>query len=260
MAIILEPSYIISGSLSLIVVIISLYVGIRIALRYIEHRRRVFLLFGLTAIFVSEPWWPSAFGFLVIFLSAGEINLSIEVYLTLGVVFIPALTLIWLTAFTDLVLNEYQKYILVAFAVYGVIYWIVFFFNLAFNLPFIGDISGYFDPNYGGFVRFYQISLLVVIGITGIIFSKESSKSDDPELRLQGKLFLMGIFSFLAGGMIDIFALLEFPSIHSIILVIIARTILLSCEFEFYCGLMLPEWFKKIVRRFQKLAGKELTV
>ena len=232
MAIELEPPYILSGTLSLIFIVFAIVIGLRIVSKYFEHKRRELLFVGLTALLISEPWWPSAFGFLNILIT-GEV-LPDQIYFLMGVSLLPMLVLFWLTAFTDLLYKEKQKIILIAFAIYGALFEIFFLSFLVINPSIIGSISGYFDPNYGLFVRVYEISLLGVILITGVLFAHKSLKSDDPEIQLKGKFILVAIFSFIFGGALDIVALLEFPSPTSILLVVIARLILISCAVEFY--------------------------
>ena len=247
MTISLDLPYILSGTLSLIAVIFAFIVGIKICSKYLKIKKRVFLLVGLTAIFISEPWWPSAFGFLFILIT-GQ-NLSISFYLFMGVGFLPLLVLFWLTAFTDLLYNRYQKRILLFFLIYGVIVEILLISLLVTNFNYIGEISGYFDPNYSLFIRLYQSSLLVLVGVTGILFARESIRSDDPDIKLKGKLFVLAIIIFLIGGILDIIALIEFPSPLSIVLMMIARISLFFAELSFYGALLLPNWMKKLLRR-----------
>ena len=244
MAIILEPAYVLSGLFSLIGLCIAIGLGLQIISKYFKYKKRVFLLVGLTAILISEPWWPSAIGFLVI-LTTGQ-NLTTETYLILGVVLIPLLVLVWLTAFTDLLFNKYQKIILGIYGIYGIIFEIVFFSLLFINPLLIGTLSGYFDPSYGSFVRIYQYSLMGTLGITFILFALESLKSDNPELKLKGKLLIMAIFTFILGGTLDIIGLINFPDPTSVMIVVIARIIMILTSIEFYGAMILPEWMKKL--------------
>lgn len=245
MVIELEAAYIVAGFSSIIGITIATILGVKIILKYFQFKRRIFIFVGLTAILICEPWWPSAFGFLTIMLT-GQ-NLTVETYLILGVVLLPILALCWLIAFTDLLYHDRQKLILTIFAVYGIIFEIIFFSLLFTNSALIGDLSGYFDPNYGLFVRSYQYSLMSFLGITFILFARESLKSENPEVKLKGKLILAAIITFVTGSSIEIFSLPGFPNVISVVFVIIARSIMILTAIEFYGALVLPEWMKKIL-------------
>ena len=245
MAIELEPAYVVAGFSSIIGITIATILGVKIILKYFQFKRRIFVFVGLTAILICEPWWPSAFGFLAIMLT-GQ-NLNVETYLILGVVFLPILALCWLTAFTDLLYHDKQKLILEIFAIYGVIFEIVFFALLFINTSLIGDLRGYYNPNYGLFVRIYQYSLMSFLGITFMLFARESLKSENPEIKLKGKLILAAIITFISGASIEIFTLPGFPKLISVVFVIIARLIMILTAIEFYGALVLPEWMKKVL-------------
>ncbi len=245
MAIQLEIAYILGGIFSLIGVGIATFLGIKICLKYSQYKKRVFILVGLTAILICEPWWPSLVGFLGILIT-GE-NIPSVAYLIIGVFLLPLLAIIWLTAFTDLLFHEKQKIILLFFTIYGIMFELIFFILLYSNPILIGDIRGYFDPNYGLFVRIYQYSLMAFLGITFILFARESLRSENPETKLKGKLFLAAIITFVIGSGLEIIALPGFPSIMSTIFVIIARSIMILTSIEFYGALILPEWMKVVL-------------
>jgi len=128
-----------------------------------------------------------------------------------------------------------------------IIFEISFIYFLFTDPIIIGKISGYFDPNYGLFVRAYESSLLIVIIITGTLFSRETIKAEDKETKLKGYFILVAIYLFIIGGVLDIIALLNFPTSESIILMVIARAVLISCAIEFYIGLTMPKRIRKFI-------------
>jgi len=240
----LELPYILSGVLSLIGVSVSILLGSIMILKYFKHKRKELIMVGATSILIGEPWWPSAFGFLSIVLT-GQ-NLAAETQLILGVVLLPLLAIAWLSAFTELVAKKNQKQILLITVIVGIIFEILFFTLFTISPNLIGDISGYFDPNYGIFVRLFEFLLMACIGLSGILFARMSLRSENEEIRLKGKIFIAAIICFLIGGSLDIAGLVDFPNPSSIVMVIAARSIMMVTSFLFYISFILPERVKKL--------------
>lgn len=80
---------------------------------------------------------------------------------------------------------------------------------------------------------------MCIILITGLLFSRESLRSNNPENKLKGKFIAAAFISFIVGGVFDAFLPLD------IITMLIYRIILISSSIEFYFGLFLPNWMKK---------------
>jgi len=97
--------------------------------------------------------------------------------------------------------------------------------------------------NYKLIINLFLFSLLILFIITGTMLARESLKSDDPEVKLKGKLLFLAFYSFIIGSILDIF------SSTSILLLTIARIVLISSAFTFYGGFILPNWMKKIFLR-----------
>ncbi len=247
MAIILELEYILIGIFTLFGVVSASFLGGKIALKYLKVKKRDFLLLGFTVILICEPWWPATIGFLWIMIT-GQ-NLPLEVYLVLGIVLLPLLALIWLTAFTDLIFKEYQKKILNIFAIYGIAFELALFSLLYVNTSLIGDLSGYYDPNYGPFVRIYQYSLMGFLGITFILFARECRRSENPDTKLKGSFIFAAITTFVLGSTLDIIAQALYPNPNFVVLVLIARSIMILTALEFYGAMILPKWIKKLISK-----------
>jgi hypothetical protein len=77
--------------------------------------------------------------------------------------------------------------------------------------------------------------------ITGTLFGRKSLRSDNPEIKLKGKLLIIAFWSFFIG------AIFEIISHISIIILIVGRIILISSAIEFYSGFLLPNWMKKLL-------------
>ncbi|MHA1489264.1 MAG: hypothetical protein ACTSRI_06380 [Promethearchaeota archaeon] len=82
---------------------------------------------------------------------------------------------------------------------------------------------------------------MLIILITGLLFGRETFKSDDPEIKLKGKMLILAFPSFAIGAILD--ATIPFTAIT----LIIVRLILISSSIEFYGGFILPKWMKKLL-------------
>jgi len=240
----LTPLQTMNGTLTLIYVIISTIIGIKIASKYFKYKRRELYLVGFTWIILMEIFWSSAFSF-VAALITGK-GFSPELYFSIGNLFVPIGLLMWLTAFTDFLYKKKQKVILEIAAITGIIYYIAFFYFIFTDVSVIGEMYSPVDAEYRGFALLYLISVLFVFLITGIKFALESLKSDSPETRLKGKFLLIAVISFAIGSGLDGLKPLLFEGVLEIVLVI-NRLILLSCAIEFYLGFNPPYWMKKLV-------------
>jgi len=109
----LETIEFISGLFSLIIVVISVIVGLKIASKYFEHKQKTFILVGITWIGVVSPWYPSSVSFLLVLIT-GEALIPV-IYFILGISFLPFFMFVWLTAFTEFLYKEKQKIILLCF-------------------------------------------------------------------------------------------------------------------------------------------------
>ncbi|MBD3339843.1 MAG: hypothetical protein GF353_12085 [Candidatus Lokiarchaeota archaeon] len=235
----LELIDLMQGSFSLIYVMISVVVGSRILSKYFEHKTRDYILVGITWIGLANPWMPDSISFVLILII--NTPLSAELYFIIGNVFIPVILLCWLTAFTDLVYKNKQKLILGLFLVFGIIFELLFFYLLLTDIDEIGKFIGPFQVEFGLLIQILLISTIVIMFITGVIFSRESLKSEDKKLKLKGKLLLTAFISFTLGAILD-------SSIGALdpILVALTRIILISSSIEFYMGFTLPKWVEKL--------------
>ncbi len=231
----LTIEHFLQGSFSLVFVLISVIIGSVIISKYFETKNKDFILVGLTWIGLSTPWWPDSIN-LILGLFSGDF-LSIEANFIIGNIFLPVFVLCWIKASTNFVLKEKQKLLLVMFLIVGVVFEILFFYLLFTDIDQIGLFSTPFQIVYGVFIEIFLISFIVIFLIMGLIFSRETLKSDNPEIKLKGKFLMVAFISFAIGAFID-------SSIPEIFM--IARIVLITSALEFYVGFMLPNFMKEL--------------
>ena len=227
----------VNGVFSLIFVMISLLIGVIILSRFFKFKERIYFFVGATWIFISEPWWPSSVSFLAVLIN--RVGISSGVYFLIGNIFIPVAIVLWLLAFTEFLYSEKRTLILSIFAIIGAIFQILFFSFLFLNQSLIGELNGPVDVNYKSFIMVFLIIFLLIVVITGFLFANLSLKSEDPEVKLKGKLLIIAYITFSVGALLDAFVF------FSEAIIIIIRLILIVSAICWYGGFLLPKWMKK---------------
>lgn len=236
----LEPIQFVNGIFSLFFALISILIGLKIISKFPKSKNRTILLIGLVWLGIVSSWYASSSSFLVALIADNNGFMSMpHLYFIIGVVPLPITAFIWLIAFTDLLYKNKQKTILLIFGIIGVVFEIVFFSLLVIDSTLVGEVYSPVDADYELFVTIYQIFLVFLVLITGLLFARESLKSGDPVIQLKGKLLVTAFLSFVIGSVLEIISGI------SIILLIVARLILITSAIEFYGGFMLPRWMEK---------------
>ena len=235
----LEPLDYLNGIFSVILVIIFILVGLRIALRYREMKEKTYLFVGVCWMLMGESWYPSSTSFIIALFNDGLGLIPFpELYFILGTSLLPFTLLFWLMAFTELMYKQKQKTVTIITAIGGILFEIFLFYFLLTNPSIIGTLEVPVDGNYGLFISVFQIFLLIVLVITGTIFANASLKSDNPEHKLKGKLLLIAFWLFFLGAIFDVL------STVNILFLILGRTMLFFSSLFFYYGFIFPEWMK----------------
>ncbi|MHA2008803.1 MAG: hypothetical protein ACXABO_10055 [Promethearchaeota archaeon] len=237
----LNPFDIINGIFSVIFVFISLFLGALILTKYFKYKEKIYFLVGITWILISEPWWPSSLSFLIS-LSNG-VGLSSTTYFLLGNVLVPLAIAFWLTAFTEFILTNKRKLILLVFSVVGIVFEVLFFILLSINPNLIGTLNPPVDVSYQSFIMVFLLVFILIVVITGFFFARLSLKSDDPEIKLKGKLLTIAYIAFLLGALLD--SSLQLNEIS----VVFVRLILIASAIFWYGGFILPRWMKNLFFR-----------
>jgi len=238
---VLTPDQILNGVFSLIFVVISIFIGFTIISKYPKSKNRTVILVGFVWLGIVSSWYASSSSFLVALIADGDGFMSTPpLYFIIGAVPLPITAFLWMIAFTDLLYRDKKKIILLIIGVTGIIFEIALFTLLLIDYDLVGIVSSPVDADYELFVTIYQIFLVILVLVSGILFARESLKSKIPEINLKGKLLLAAFLSFVIGS------ILEILSGISIALLIIARLLLITSSIEFYGGFILPRWMEKL--------------
>ena len=234
----LNPLDILNGIFSFMFVIISLVVGFLILVKYFRYKEKIYFFVGATWILISEPWWPSSLSFLVS-LSNG-VGLTPLIYFLIGNTLVPLAIILWLLAFTDFLFTEKRKMILLIFIIIGIIFEVIFYTFLFTNPVLIGTPNSPVDVSYSFFIIIFLVFFILTVVITGLMFARLSLKSDDPEVKLKGKLLVVAFIAFFVGALLDSSITLNEVGI------IFVRLILIVSAIFWYGGFLLPHWMKKL--------------
>ena len=241
---VLTPDEILNGIFSLIFAVVSVIIGLTILSKYPKSKNRTVLLVGLVWLGIVSSWYASSSSFLIALITGGDGYMSAPpYYFIIGAAPLPVTAFIWMIAFTDLLYRDKKKTILLIFGISGIAFEIALFTLLLIDYNLVGTVTSEVDAEYELFVTVYQIFLVLIVLVSGLLFARESLKSDSPEIKLKGKLLAAAFLSFVIGS------LLEILSGISIVILILARIILISSSIEFYGGFILPRWMEKLFLR-----------
>jgi hypothetical protein len=182
---------------------------------------------------------------MIIFLNS---NLWPEISFIIGYATLPFVVLCWLMAFTNLYYEEKQKIALIIFIIPFSILEIFFFYFLFTDSTLIGTFVGPFQIRWALFMEIYLFCLILLVIITGLLFTQQSLKSDNPGVKIKGKFLLAAFISFTTAAIIESLFHLD-P-----ITVVITRSILISSAIEFYIGFIFPKWIRDF---FPSLSSEE---
>jgi hypothetical protein len=223
---------------TLIFVIISFIVGFLLISKYFKYKIKDLFLVGLTWMGMTTPWLSGTISFpLMIFFGT---SLSIEVRFIIGIAIIPIVLVIWLMVFTDLVYKTKRTLILIIYIIITVSFETIFFIFLFTDTALIGTYTGPFKVDWTPFIELSTAFFILTALISGILFSLESMRSQEPEIVLKGKILLVAFISFVAGGFLD--SIIPISPIE----VVFTRLLLISSAIEFYFGFFLPQPIKKL--------------
>ena len=233
----IDTNIVINGLFSLLFVIFSVIIGLKIALKYRKYKERTLILVGITWITMSKPWWGSSISFLVYLING--VGISIILYILINFSFISLVIIVWLIALNDLTKIRKFKVIISVFIIYAIIFESLIFYYLFTDISILGTLTDPVNIDLGLFLITYLLIDLIIFIISGFHFAFKSLKSDKPEIVLKGKFLVLAFLIYLIGAAVE--TILSFPPL---------RLILILSAIMFYIGFMMPEAVKK---RFLKV-------
>ncbi len=221
----------INSLFSILVIVVFIVVGLRILLKYKEFKEKNYFLTGFAWIGMSEPWWPSAIGFLMILLTGNA--LSVELYLILNSMFLPIFLFSWLMAVSKMVQVKRKFLLLTVYLLIAIILESIMIYYLITDVSKVGTMVSPVDIDFGPIAIVHIAFNLIIFMISGFQFSLKTLKLEDPENKLRGKFLLLAFILFLIGAILEIVITLP-PN----------RIILLLSAIIFYVGFMMPNRIK----------------
>ncbi|MFX1363678.1 MAG: hypothetical protein ACFFCE_09280 [Promethearchaeota archaeon] len=223
----------VNGIFALIFITISIIIGFRILLKYITLKRKELFTIGLAWIFLSSAWWGGAASFLWMIFT--DERLSLIPFLIMSNMFIPIALICWIYSVVHIFYTESEKIITFLVIIVCAIYDLLILVFLFIDTDLVGHIEGDINAVPTLFPLIFQIGAILTALITGSLFSIKSIKIDDPEVKLKGKILLIGFISFSFAAFMD--AIIADITVF----LIITRIILISSSIEYYIGFFLPK-------------------
>lgn len=228
----------INGLFSLLVIVVGAIIGLIIALKYFKFKRKLYLYWGITYIGFYCAWWGSGISFISVLITGQP--LSPVMYIAIGNLLIPLLIILWMLGFTEMIYQDKRKILVLIYLIVLTICEILVIYYLLTDYTQLGTKTGLFDIKYERIVVIYLMFINFSITIPGLLFARQSLKSDDREVRFKGKALIIAFLTYPICGFID--AGLELDAVG----VIIIRSLLMFGAIMFYIGFFVPLFIKKI--------------
>ncbi len=227
-----------NGTLSLIQVVIQFIIGFALIYKYLEYRNKQLLYMGLTMIALTSVWLTHAIAFVLVLITGA--GLSTEVFFIMAYPLTAVAIVLWMVVMSKLLFKEKKKLIIIIYVIYAILFEILFFILLFDDTMHIGVLENPIEPDTSRFILIHLVVILITALVTGFLFFRESKKSQDPEIKLKGKLFFVGVILFVTGSIVD-----ALNTILTILLII--RVILMVSAFFIYMGFLIPDWMKNLL-------------
>ncbi|MBD3256225.1 MAG: hypothetical protein GF383_14095 [Candidatus Lokiarchaeota archaeon] len=227
------------GGLSFLFVVISILMGLRILLKYFEYKRVEMITIGLAWILMTSGWWRITFNFPLVILFGLEVPHVLGIIL--DSIFIPIAVLCWMYSFSVLVYPNYLKVIMIIYGIICISFEIFLISLISIDPSLVVTIYSTFNSKYTIYPYIFMIFGIITFIITGILFTRNSLKSNDGRIRWKGKFLLAAFICFTIGAVFDAGINMD------IITLVVVRSILIVSSILYYLGFLLPDWLAKIL-------------
>lgn len=235
----LTPLDFLNGILGVSVVSLSLVLGIIVLSKYFKNQDKTFILTGLTLIFMTSGWYGTSLSFIVALVFNND-GLPLIAIMLLNFIPLPISIISWTIFFTDILLLKYRgKLIIGSTIAFTLFFYIVFFVMLSIDVNLVSEkISPVDTRGNSWFLNSFIIIYVGILVISGVKFSLETMKFEEPEMQAKGKFLLIAFPSFALAGVLDS----SLPSNE--LTLILFRGILITSIFLFFLGFLLPKFIK----------------
>ena len=224
---------ILTGIFSTFFALVCIIMGLIIISKFLKFRRKELFTFGLTWIFLGSSWWGSSLSFFNYLFF--DVAYDFILLLFIGEVFFPLTVIFWIYSFSYILYPDTKEKIAMIFIVIICVYEVFLIFFI-FNSPaVIASQFGKFDTQYNIFGLTYQGFAYLVSIVSGVLFSKQSLRSENLSVKWKGRFILIAIITFSIAAVFQSL----FPTIT--IMIILVYVLLFISVIEFYFGFLLPE-------------------
>ncbi|MBN1802234.1 MAG: hypothetical protein JW891_12050 [Candidatus Lokiarchaeota archaeon] len=242
----MESSIVISGTFSLIFIIVSFIIGLKIILGYKKRKERTYLYIGFVWILISGSWYASAISFLIaLFTNGSGLQFHPEIYFLIGNSLVPVGQILWLIVTTDFFAKEKQILIVGTYCVFAVIEESFLIYGILVDPGAIGTLVSPVDVEYEALTILWASINLIIFIIPGFLLGETLLSSDNKEHHLKGKYLILAFILFGLGSILDALSFIPVWFLP------ITRIILISSSICYYVGFILPKWMRRFLKEVE---------
>jgi hypothetical protein len=231
----LTSKIVLHATTSLVMILVSLVIGIRILSKYFQYKNISLITVGLTWIFLTTPWWGEVISF-ISFLLFQQIPSDFFFLLIVNALIHVAL-FSWIYSYSEILKIKNRKVIQYIFLIILIVWDVIIVILLSMDTTLIGIVEhDDFTASQADFIVILQLFALLTITVTGLHFSYKSLKAPDRKTILKGRFLLAAFLLFLIGAGMD--AVIDEMTIGILLL---TRILLISASISYYFGFFLPE-------------------
>jgi len=236
----------ISGILSFIHNLITIFISISVLRRAIKTKRPMYYILALFMLFSAAGYYQIGLNYLYWVLTREVFFYEIKVLIGTGGIGIA--TLLWLYIYFDMLYKKVKKIGLIIYSIFVIVFYgyLLYFLFFAPGAPIVALIGTEIFPyevDYSAFVLISFIFSLIITTITTYHLAiKIMRDKGNRELRWRGRFLAIGMTLIMISAMLDV----NIPDI--IFLTISIRIIGIIAIFFIYLGFVPPNWVKRYLK------------